>query len=130
MNMKIDMKVTRHVITMILLWCFGYAGAQDVTWHSTDRPATYTVTKNADAVVQTAIGLWKDDLLQVTGVQPTAAREGSIRIVQLDKEPSVVKQLRAQGVPVDSLIGRHDGFWIGLAANLKLFLDATEPLLV
>ena len=119
MNMKIDMKVTRHVITMVLFWCFGYAGAQDVTWHAADRPATYTVTKNADAVVQTAIGLWKNDLLQVTGVQPTAAKEGSIRIVQLDKDPSAVKQLRAQGVPVDSLIGHHDGFWIGLAANLK-----------
>ncbi len=89
------------------------AKAQNVTWHAADRPATYTVTKKTDPVVQTALGMWKDDLRQVTGQEPRAAKNGTIRIVQLDREPAMAKQLRKQGVPVDKLTGVGDGFWVG-----------------
>ena len=91
-----------------------------VTWHSTDQPATYTLTKNADPVVQTALKLWSEDLRQVTGTEPVnsekikvkSGQNPTIRIIQLDREPSAVKQLRQQGVPVDSLLGQNDGFFI------------------
>ena len=108
-------------MTLLVLCCLlATAGAQQFTWHSAEKPATYTLTKNADAVVQTALNMWKADLQQVTGMEPVngekvkgkSGKNGMIRIVQLDREPTAAKQLRRQGVPVDSLVGRNDGFCI------------------
>ncbi|MBR1449766.1 MAG: glycosyl hydrolase 115 family protein [Prevotella sp.] len=107
--------MNKLLVSLLLSLLSTTVSAQVFEWHSTNRPATYSVTKHADAVVQTAIGLWKADLKQVTGAEPTAARSGNIRIVQLDREPSATKLLRQQGVPVDSLVGRNDGFFIKVA---------------
>ena len=104
---------------LVMLCATIGARAENLTWHSADKPGTYTVTKNADAVVHTALRLWTDDLRLVTGTEPKAGKDGNIRIVQLDREPSAVKQLRLSGVPIDSLTGRNDGFWIGVSTNPK-----------
>jgi len=89
-------------------------GGQNAVWHSAAQPACYSVTKGADPVVQTAIGLWTDDLHQVTGARPVAVRKrGTIRIVQLNRERRATHgELRRLGVPVDSLAGPADGFFI------------------
>ena len=58
------------------------AGAGEVVWFDGTTPITYALPKRVEPVVATALGMWKDDMCQVTGLVPIAAKDPSIRVVQ------------------------------------------------
>ena len=56
--------------------------ANEVTWFDGTSPITYSLPKKVDAVLTTAVEMWKDDMRQVTGFTPQPANDGVVRIVQ------------------------------------------------
>jgi len=62
-----------------VLWSVNAAA---LTWFGGKGAITYSVAKDADPVVTTAIEMWKDDMRQVTGMVPVPAKRAVIRIVQ------------------------------------------------
>ena len=87
--------------------------AVDVVWHDVGHRATYAVGGECDAVVKVAIGMFADDIRQVTGAAPCAAtyNDAVIRLVQWDKCSAKTKHsLQAMGLPADTLSSLTDGF--------------------
>jgi len=68
----------------------------------------------ADPVVATALALFADDMRQVTGRRAVSDSHATIRLYELDRNPRAVTRLRRMGIPVDSLTGRPDAFYIGI----------------
>ena len=106
----------RSILTLLTLFAAITLNAAEIS------SPTYSVSKKTDAVVQTALQMWKGDMQQVLGVTPRAAKDANIRIVQLDRDASALKELRNMGMPVDSLIGRNDGFYIKAQPGGKVII--------
>lgn len=106
----------RSILTLLTLFAAIALNAAEIS------SPTYSISKKTDAVVQTALQMWKGDMQQVLGVTPRAAKDANIRIVQLDRDASAQKELRRMGVPVDSLIGRNDGFYIKAQPGGKVII--------
>lgn len=102
------------LVALSLLPCTE-ASAKDVVWFDGNSPVTYNVQKNTDPVVATAIGLFTSDMEAVTGKKAANAgeRQAKIRIIEIDKASATTKkQLRANGLPIDELANKTDGFCI------------------
>ncbi len=54
----------------------------DVVWFDGTHPITYSLDRHADPVVITALSMFCEDMRQVTGTTPVAARKGTIVIRQ------------------------------------------------
>lgn len=71
----------RLLYSMVLALCVLSMQAAEVVWFDGQRPITYSVPKKVEPVVKVALEMWKEDMKQVTGVEPVAdskAREGVI----------------------------------------------------
>ena len=63
--------------------CCLMATAQDeVVWFDGQTPVTYSVSKHVSPVVSVALDLFKGDMRQVTGMEPVAARQATIRVIE------------------------------------------------
>ena len=58
------------------------ACASDIVWFDGQHPITYSLSGHADPVVATALRMWRDDMRQVTGMEPQPSSKATIRIVQ------------------------------------------------
>ena len=58
------------------------ACASDIVWFDGQHPITYSLSGHADPVVATALRMWRDDMRQVTGMEPLPSSKATIRIVQ------------------------------------------------
>ena len=56
--------------------------AAPVVWFDGQNPITYSLPKRVAPVVQTALNMWKDDMRQVTGLEPVPAKHPTVRVVQ------------------------------------------------
>ncbi len=76
----------RILLSIIISWFVGSpASAADnrpLVWYDGHAPITYHVEKSVDQVVLTALDMWKEDMRQVTGVTPVAAKKAVVKIVQ------------------------------------------------
>ncbi len=93
------------------------AMAESVEWYNGKDAVTYSVEKKTDPVVTVALQMFEDDMLAVTGKKAVKANEknAAIRLVQLDRASAGVKRaLKKQGVPVDELAKKTDGFHISV----------------
>jgi len=91
-----------------------------VVWFNGTSPVSYTVEGKAAPVVDIALQMFSGDMQQVTGQRAVASANGTVRIVELDKaSAATVRRLRSQGVPVDSLLGRHDAFFVGSCESVE-----------
>ena len=100
------------------------ANGKDVVWYDGVRPVSYHHDGRPSAVVQTALNMFAEDILSVTGKAPVSGneREASIRIVQMDKVSAAERnRLKTANVPVDELHSRKDGFCI-TASNGRLLV--------
>ena len=91
--------------------------AKDIIWYDGTHAVTYSVQKNSDPVVKVALDMFRGDMKAVTGKEAIAASEktATIRIVELDKSSGAVKAILAkQGVPLDELQHKIDGFYIAI----------------
>jgi len=106
----------RILFTTALLTATLTIGAADVVWYDGSHAVTYQVEGKTMPVVDIALQMFRSDMQLVTGREAVAAKEGTIRLYELDKAPArTVKALRLKGIPVDSLIGRLDAFYLGCA---------------
>jgi hypothetical protein len=82
-------------------------------WYSHNKPMTYTITKKTDPVVEKAIEMWLSDMMLVTNQMPQRTEDKpTCQFIQLDRDKSQITNLRKRGIPVDSLIGKHDAFCV------------------
>ena len=87
--------------------------AADVVWYDGTRPVSYVVEGKSAPVVGIALDMFSSDMAQVTGQSAIAAKDATIRIVELDKSSaSAQKKLRKMGIPVDSLLKAMDAFFV------------------
>ena len=111
---------------LLILAFFACAGvrASEVVWYDGVHPVSYVRLGKTDPVVQVALDLFSDDMLQVTGRAAEERSCGTVRIIQLDKNPAQVRQLRRQGMPVDDVTGRLDSFWLGVRNGIIYVLGS------
>ena len=102
--------------TLLLLTLSALGGTTalaDAVWYDGSQPVTYCVEGKSAPVVDIALDMFAGDMQQVTGRRALASKNGTIRIVQLDKASgSVVKKLRSLGIPVDEVSSQFDGFCV------------------
>jgi hypothetical protein len=65
---------------MLTLYVLGVQ-ATEVVWFDGQQPITYSMTKKMEPVVKTALKMWKDDMRQVTGLEPVAAGKAKARVI-------------------------------------------------
>ena len=105
----------RKFLISLLALCANISLAADLVWFDGIAPVSYSVPEGCDPVVGVALGMFSDDMGLVTGHKAlrTTGSNARLRIVQLDRASKGVKrQLAAQGVPVEDLSARKDGFFI------------------
>ena len=70
---------------LFLLFTIHYAlftSSSEVVWFDGQQPITYSVPKKVEPVVKIALEMWKDDMRQVTGLEPMAAGKGKVIVTQ------------------------------------------------
>ena len=100
------------------------ADAADVVWFDGQQPVTYQVQGKSTAVVATALDMFAGDMQLVTGQRAVSRKGGTIQIFQLDQNRGAIGKLRKMGVPVDSIVGRHDAFYVGTGQNSVLVVGS------
>ncbi|WP_218588072.1 glycosyl hydrolase 115 family protein [Chitinophaga jiangningensis] len=88
------------------------AQSPDVVWYNGKSPVTYSLQSSGSPIIQVALDMFRGDINAVTGRMPAPAtgKNSNIRIVQLSHSNS--RELKQLGVPVDSLAGAMDAFFI------------------
>ena len=74
------MKKTVTVAMLLVLATF--TATADVVWFDGKTPITYSVPKKVEPVVKTALDMWKDDMQQVTDMEPVASARPKIKVVR------------------------------------------------
>ena len=69
------------LITILCLITSVVCHAQ-LAWFDGKKPITYSISGKTDPVVTVALQMFCDDMQQVTGMKPVAARQATVRIVQ------------------------------------------------
>ena len=88
-------------ILLFLCVATGWTTGQALTWFDGTHAVSYNVCTKHDAVVETALALWQQDMTAVTGMAPRqGGRQAVVRIVQLDQAtPKLLKTLRRKQLP-------------------------------
>lgn len=72
----------KKLITIFCILLTSSSAFADVTWFDGKHPVTYEMPSGVEPVVRVALEMWKEDMLQVTGLRPVASNRAAIRIVQ------------------------------------------------
>lgn len=124
----------RLLILFAALVCSQLVKGRDFVWYNGKQGITYAISEPNALVVGTALGMFADDMKQVTGSLPqrVSTEKALIRIAQLDNAKTSKKELQAlqkMGIPVDSIAAKKDAFFIsvlGAAANKQLFVVGSD----
>lgn len=84
-------------------------------WFSGETPLNFSVSKQADPVVEVAVEMMSRDLEEVTGTCPekTSRNKSALRIIQYDKERTDLLRLGVPAEIADSLDFVKEAFYIG-----------------
>ena len=74
------MRLRLCFVVVLVLCALGVQG-EEIVWFDGLHPITYQMPKELEPVVMTAQEMWKDDMRQVTGVEPMASDKATIRIM-------------------------------------------------
>ena len=106
-------------ICMLWVSAGAFASVEEETfvWYDGRHAVTYGLASSVSPVVHTALDMWCGDVEGVTGQTPREVRPGkaTVRILQLDRQPAQVAQLREAGIPVDSLLEHKEAFCLKVA---------------
>ncbi len=70
-----------RLFLLLCMWVMPqYMMADELTWFDGSRPITYALSEDAEPVVKTALGMFCDDMRQVTGMCPVPSDCPIIRI--------------------------------------------------
>ena len=107
---------------LIAGWC--PIAADEVTWFDGAQAVSYQVEGRTAPVVSIALDMFACDMQLVTGQRAVSAKDAPIRIFELDKNRAAADRLRKAGVPVDSIAGKLDAFYIGIHARQILIVGS------
>lgn len=92
--------------------------AKDFVWYDGTHAVQYHIPKNVDPVVKVAAEMFSEDMQAVTGKKAMSAKQekvAAIKVVELDKASSTAKKaLAKQGIPIQELSQKIDGFHISI----------------
>lgn len=123
----------RILLYLPALLCTVAAWAGNVVWYDGVHPVGVSVAGEVSPVVDMALDMFADDLLQVTGLPvdiqrgkaPSDRRAKAARICLVQLDRATDKQLRAYrqaGVPTDSICKYMDAFFLRARKNaLEVF---------
>lgn len=140
MNLKLKKGCRLFIVAVICILSFAsseivYAVNQSVAtegeefvWYNGKQAITYSVSKSVSPVVTVALDMFIDDMQQVTGLlsQKVSAKTAVVNIVQLDRNKIALKELRRQGIPVDSLLVKKDAFSITISKEKQLLIVGSD----
>ncbi len=107
--------MNKLLLLLFILLSSGIVNAEGILWFDGKQAVTLYRQRNTDAVVTTAMGLFCQDMLQVTGFLPREATEKKAKILlfQLDKASEKQRQrLRNIGFDLQELRRGNDAFAI------------------
>ena len=109
------------IICLLLSVCTNVHANQvskEFCWYDGGSNISYSLSKNVSPVVVTAIGMWSEDMNDVTDATLIRVGNGAkVCIVQLDNDKSAAKKLKAAGFDVDELMKKKDAFCIKVYNN-------------
>ena len=112
------------LLILALLAMGSLASAAEVVWFDGQKPVSYQVQGKSSPVVAIALDMFAGDMQMVTGQRAVSRKDGTIQIFQLDQNRGAVGRLRKMGVPVDSIAGRHDTFYVGVSQSAVLVVGS------
>lgn len=74
--------MTRLLLLLLVYHLSLITSHAEVVWFDGHSPITYQLPRRVEPVVVTALEMWKDDMRQVTGFEPVAARRAKVRLVR------------------------------------------------
>ena len=112
------------ILLLALLSLGSLANGAEVVWFDGVRPVSYQVQGKSSPVVTIALDMFAGDMQLVTGQRAVSRKDGTIQIYQLDTNKGAVGKLRKLGVPIDSIAGRHDAFYVGVGRSSVLVVGS------
>ena len=101
------------VLICLAIQTQAYGQGEDLCWYDNETHISYSLSKNVTPVVTTALEMWSEDMMDVTGTRPKRKGTGAkVRIVQLDSDKGAAKVLKAAGIDVERLRKQKDAFCI------------------
>ena len=101
------------VLICLAIQTQAYGQGEDLCWYDNETHISYSLSKNVTPVVTTALEMWSEDMMDVTGTRPRRKGTGAkVRIVQLDSDKGAAKVLKAAGIDVERLRKQKDAFCI------------------
>ena len=115
-----------HIVVICAASTREVVANKEFVWYNGKRPITYSLPGSVSPVVTVALDMFKGDMQQVTGVLPQKTLFGTavINIIQLDKNKPILRDLRKDGIPVDSIVARKDAFFIKIRENQLLVVGS------
>lgn len=87
-------------------------------WYKGEPHISYSLSKHVSPVVTTAIQMWGEDMMDVTGAALRKEGTGAkVRIIQLDKDKGAAKLLKSAGIDAGKLKEQKDAFCIKVNGN-------------
>ena len=117
---KKDIKMRGIFLVMLCIASMAQAAAKDdvFSWYDGGPHISYSLSKSVSPVVTTAIQMWGEDMMDVTGAKlKKEGNDAKVRIVQMDKDKAAEKSLKAAGIDVETLKRRKDAFCIKVTGN-------------
>lgn len=100
-----------HIVVICAASTREVVANKEFVWYNGKRPITYSLPGSVSPVVTVALDMFKGDMQQVTGYYlKNSFGTAVINIIQLDKNKSILRDLRKDGIPVDSIVARKDAF--------------------
>ena len=101
------------VLICLAIQTQAYGQGEDLCWYDNETHISYSLSKNVTPVVTTALEMWSEDMMDVTGTRPRRKGTGAkVRIVQLDSDKGAAKVLKEAGIDVERLRKQKDAFCI------------------
>ncbi len=101
------------VLICLAIQTQAYGQGEDLCWYDNETHISYSLSKNVTPVVTTALEMWSEDMMDVTGTRPRREGTGAkVRIVQLDSDKGAAKVLKEAGIDVERLGKQKDAFCI------------------
>lgn len=112
------------ILTFFLVFSGVSAQNKTLIWFNGKQPVSYTLQATDTPVIKTALGMFTNDLEQVTGNVPeqTNGKGATVRIIQYT--PKQYAELKKLGVPSDSLAVKQDAFFIKAVNNQLLVVGS------
>ena len=117
---KKDIKMRGIFLVMLCIAAMAQVDAKDdvFSWYDGGAHISFSLSKSVSPVVTTAIQMWGEDMMDVTGAKlKKEGNDAKVRIVQMDKDKAAEKSLKAAGIDVETLKRRKDAFCIKVTGN-------------